>query len=78
LEKTTNWRDEKWLNTILPLIPKFCTIFFKRVKDEGMTKLLESVLNQVLQHKLPSRLKLSHMKGLKKEKIIVMVITRED
>jgi len=21
---------EKWLNTILPLIPKFCTIFFKR------------------------------------------------
>jgi len=43
-----------------------------------MTKLLESVLNQVLQAQAASRLKLSHMKGLKKEKIIVMVITRED
>jgi len=52
-------------------------LFLKGVKDEGMTKLLESVLNQVLQHKLPSRLKLSHMKGLKKEKIIVMVITEK-
>jgi len=57
LEKTTNWRDEKWLNTILPLIPKFCTIFFKGVKDEGMTKLLESVLNQVLQAQAAEQIK---------------------
>jgi len=49
LEKTTNWRDEKWLNTILPLIRNFALSFLKGVKDEGMTKLLESVLNQVLQ-----------------------------
>jgi len=53
-------------------------LFLKGVKDEGMTKLLESVLIKCYRHKLPSRLKLSHMKGLKKEKIIVMVITRED
>jgi len=60
------------------LIPNFALSFLKGVKDEGMTKLLESVLNQVLQAQAASRLKLSHMKGLKKEKIIVMVITRED
>jgi len=53
----------------IPLIPKFCTIFFKRVKDEGMTKLLESVLIKCYRHKLPSRLKLSHMKGLKKRRL---------
>jgi len=43
-----------------------------------MAKLLESVLNQVLQGRLPDRLNLNHMKGLKKEKIIVTVITKED
>jgi len=57
MEKTTNWRDEKWLNTILPLIPKFALSFLKGVKDEGMTKLLESVLNQVLQAQAAEQIK---------------------
>jgi len=60
------------------LIPKFCTIFFKRVKDEGMTKLLESVLNQVLQAQAAEQIKAEPYERMKKEKIIVMVITRED
>jgi len=41
LEKTTNWRD----------------LFLKGVKDEGMTKLLESVLNQVLQAQAAEQIK---------------------
>jgi len=43
-----------------------------------MTKLLESVLNQVLQAQAAEQIKAEPYEGLKKEKIIVMVITRED
>jgi len=39
------------------LIPNFALSFLKGVKDEGMTKLLESVLNQVLQAQAAEQIK---------------------
>jgi len=53
-------------------------LFLKGVKDEGMTKLLESVLNQVLQAQAAEQIKAEPYERTEEEKIIVMVITRED
>jgi len=43
-----------------------------------MTKLLESVLNQVLQAQAAEQIKAEPYERTEEEKIIVMVITRED
>jgi len=44
-------------------------LFLKGVKDEGMTKLLESVLNQVLQAQAAEQIKAEPYEGLKKRRL---------
>jgi len=51
---------------------------YTKLRRRANLEKLKNCLDNGEHYKLPSRLKLSHMKGLKKEKIIVMVITRED